>query len=194
MSHVVSLVKGANVNLSKIAPAMIAATIGLGWVKRVTDGTDFDLDASLFLLNEQGVVESAEGFVYYRNPASPCGSVNHKGDNRTGEGEGDDETIAVQLDKIPDSIKRLAVVVSIHDGVARGQSFGQVSDAYIRVMNDADGEVLTRYDLSEDASMETAMVLGELYRHGDDWKFKAIGQGYKEGLAEAMKQYGISAS
>jgi len=196
MSHVVSLSKGANVNLSKIAPAMKAVMIGLGWTARKTDGAPFDLDASLFMLTEQGQVESAAGFIYYGKKESDCGSIKHNGDSRTGNESAtdDDETINIDLSKVPAHITKLAIAVSIDEAETRKQTFGMVDKAFIRVVNDENKEELTRYDLTEDAGTETAMVLGELYRHGDDWKFKAIGQGYAKGLAELITQYGLSAS
>lgn len=195
MSHVVSLSKGANVNLSKLAPAMQKIMVGLGWTKRQTDGAPFDLDASLFMLNEAGEVEGAHGFIYYRNKESQCGAVKHNGDSITGDKETkkDVETIDVILAKIPESIKKLVIAVSINEAQERAQNFGMVSDAFIRVINADNQEELTRYDLSEDASTETAIVLGELYRNGDDWKFKAIGQGYQKGLAQMIEQFGLSA-
>lgn len=197
MSHVVSLAKGANVNLTKLAPAMKAVMIGLGWAARKTDGAKFDLDASLFMLTEQGQVENADGFIYYGKKVSNCGSVVHNGDNQVGEQAGvkaDNETITVDLTKVPAHIKKLALAVSIDEAEARKQTFGMVDNAFIRVVNDENKEELTRFDLTEDAGTETAMVLGELYRSGDDWKFKAIGQGYTKGLAELITQYGLSAS
>ena len=195
MAHMVSLTKGENVNLTKMAPALTAIAIGLGWVERVTDGEKFDLDASLFMLNEQGVVEGAAGFIYYGKKESDCGSVKHNGDSRTGNkcATDDDETIHVDLSKVPANIKRLSIAVSIDKATERQQNFGMVSNAFIRVVDQDSKEELTRFDLSEDASVQTALVLGELYRHGDDWKFKAVGQGYKEGLAELIKQYGLGA-
>ncbi len=196
MSHVVSLSKGANVNLSKIAPAMKAVMIGLGWAARKTDGAPFDLDASLFMLTEQGQVESAAGFIYYGKKESDCGSIKHNGDSRTGNESAtdDDETINIDLAKVPAHITKLAIAVSIDEAETRKQTFGMVDKAFIRVVNDENKEELTRYDLTEDAGTETAMVLGELYRYGEDWKFKAIGQGYAKGLAELITQYGLSAS
>ncbi|MEV5813420.1 TerD family protein [Streptomyces mutabilis] len=188
----VSLAKGGNVSLSKEAPGLTAVLVGLGWDVRTTTGTDHDLDASALLCAEAGKVVSDQHFVFYNNLKSPDGSVEHTGDNLTGEGEGDDEIIKVDLATVPADVTKIVFPVSIHDAQARGQSFGQVRNAYIRVVNQAGGAELARYDLSEDASTETAMVFGELYRHGADWKFRAIGQGYASGLAGIASDYGVN--
>ncbi len=188
----VSLGKGGNVSLSKEAPGLAAVTVGLGWDVRTTTGTDHDLDASALLCNESGRVLSDSHFVFYNNLTSPDGSVRHTGDNLTGEGEGDDETIHIDLTTVPGSVAKIAFPVSIHDAQARGQNFGQVRNAYIRVINQSGGAELARYDLSEDASTETAMVFGELYRHGVEWKFRAVGQGYASGLAGIAADYGVN--
>ncbi|MDR2523785.1 MAG: TerD family protein [Synergistaceae bacterium] len=188
----VSLTKGGNVSLSKEAPNLTSILIGLGWDARSTDGGDFDLDASLFMLGENGKVRSDLDFIFYNNLKSADGSVVHTGDNRTGVGEGDDEAIKVELTKVPASVSRLAVAVTIHEADARKQNFGMVSNAFIRVVNQADQKEITRYDLSEDASVETAMIFGEVYRHGGEWKFKAIGQGYKGGLGPLASSFGVN--
>ncbi|UYQ66566.1 TerD family protein [Streptomyces peucetius] len=188
----VSLGKGGNVSLSKEAPGLAAVLVGLGWDVRTTSGADFDLDASALLLNETGKVASDQQFVFYNNLTSPDGSVEHTGDNLTGEGEGDDESIKVNLAAVPADIARIVFPVSIHDATARGQSFGQVRNAFIRVVNQAGGAELARYDLSEDASTETAMVFGELYRNGAEWKFRAVGQGYASGLAGIAADFGVN--
>ncbi|MGW2859529.1 TerD family protein [Streptomyces sp. NPDC001205] len=188
----VSLGKGGNVSLSKEAPGLTAVTVGLGWDVRTTTGTDHDLDASALLCNESGKVLSDSHFVFYNNLTSPDGSVQHTGDNLTGEGEGDDETINIDLTRVPGPVAKIVFPVSIHDAQARGQSFGQVRNAYIRVINQAGGAELARYDLSEDASTETAMVFGELYRHGAEWKFRAVGQGYASGLSGIASDYGVN--
>ncbi|MFH8383113.1 TerD family protein, partial [Kitasatospora sp. NPDC018058] len=174
----VSLSKGGNVSLTKEAPGLQAVVVGLGWDVRTTTGTDFDLDASALLCNDQGKVASDGNFVFFNNLKSPDGSVEHTGDNRTGEGEGDDEAIKVNLAGVPADVQKIVFPVSIYDAESRGQNFGQVRNAFIRVVNQADSSELARYDLSEDASTETAMVFGELYRNGAEWKFRAIGQGY----------------
>ena len=188
----VSLTKGGNVSLSKEAPNLTSILIGLGWDARSTDGGDFDLDASLFMLGENGKVRSDSDFIFYNNLKSADGSVVHTGDNRTGVGEGDDEAIKVELTKVPANVNRLAVAVTIHEADARKQNFGMVSNAFIRVVNQADQKEITRYDLSEDASVETAMIFGEVYRHGGEWKFKAIGQGYKGGLGPLASSFGVN--
>ncbi|SET46732.1 TerD family protein [Thorsellia anophelis] len=188
----VSLTKGGNVSLTKEAPSMKTALAGLGWDARVTDGSAFDLDASVFMVGENGKVLSDQGFIFFNQKTSPCGSVEHQGDNLTGEGDGDDEQVKVHFDKIPADIKKLVFSVTIHEAETRNQNFGMVSNAYIRVVN-ADGNVeIARFDLSEDASTETAMIFGELYRHNDEWKFKAIGQGFSGGLAALAKQHGVN--
>ncbi|MFE1762652.1 TerD family protein [Streptomyces angustmyceticus] len=188
----VSLAKGGNVSLSKEAPGLTAVTVGLGWDVRTTTGADYDLDASALLCTEAGKVVSDAHFVFYNNLTSPDGSVRHTGDNLTGEGEGDDESVEVTLSAVPAEIAKIVFPVSIHDAESRGQSFGQVRNAFIRVVNQADGAELARYDLSEDASTETAMVFGELYRNGAEWKFRAVGQGYASGLAGIAADYGVN--
>ncbi|MEC4018611.1 TerD family protein [Streptomyces sp. H27-D2] len=187
----VSLAKGGNVSLTKEAPGLTAVTVGLGWDVRTTTGADYDLDASALLCGEAGKVLSDQHFVFYNNLTSPDGSVQHTGDNLTGEGEGDDESVNVDLAGVPVAVTKIVFPVSIHDAVQRGQSFGQVRNAFIRVVNRADGNELARYDLSEDASAETAMVFGELYRHGAEWKFRAVGQGYASGLAGIAADFGV---
>lgn len=188
----VTLAKGGNVSLSKEAPGLTAVTVGLGWDVRTTTGADHDLDASALLCSEVGKVLSDLHFVFYNNLNSPDGSVQHTGDNLTGEGEGDDESINVDLAGVPADVAKIVFPVSIHDAQSRGQSFGQVRNAFIRVVNQANGVELARYDLSEDASTETAMVFGELYRHGAEWKFRAVGQGYASGLAGIASDYGVN--
>ena len=188
----VSLSKGGNVSLSKEAPGLSAVLVGLGWDARSTTGADFDLDASALLLNASGKVVSDLHFVFYNNLTSPDGSVEHTGDNLTGEGEGDDESIKVNLAAVPAEVERIVFPVSIHDAETRAQSFGQVRNAFIRVVNQAGGTELARYDLSEDASSETAMVFGELYRNGTEWKFRAVGQGYASGLAGIAADFGVN--
>lgn len=190
----VSLSKGGNVSLSKTDPGMKNVLIGLGWDVRSTDGQDYDLDASVFLLADNGKVRSDSDFIFYNNLRSADGSVEHTGDNRTGEGEGDDESIKIKLDKIPADVAKLVFVVTIHDATVRKQSFGQVTGAFIRLVNDDSQIEVARYDLTEDASTETAMLFGELYRHNGEWKFRAVGQGYAGGLASVCQQYGINAS
>ena len=188
----VSLNKGGNVSLSKEAPGLNRILIGLGWDTRATDGADYDLDASLFMLNAEGRVRSDSDFIFYNNLTSTDGSVEHTGDNLTGEGEGDDEAIKVTVTQVPADVDKLVVAVTIHDAQARGQNFGQVENAFIRIVNDENSVEIARYDLSEDASVETAMIFGEVYRHGDEWKFRAVGQGYTGGLGPLAQSYGIN--
>ncbi|GAA2334165.1 MULTISPECIES: TerD family protein [Streptomyces] len=188
----VSLSKGGNVSLTKEAPNLTAVVVGLGWDARTTTGTDFDLDASALLTNDQGKVANDQNFVFFNNLKSPDGSVEHTGDNITGEGEGDDEQIKVNLAGVPADVSKIVFPVSIYDAETRQQSFGQVRNAFIRVVNQADNNELARYDLSEDASTETAMVFGELYRNGAEWKFRAIGQGYASGLRGIAQDFGVN--
>ena len=190
----VSLSKGGNVSLTKEAGAagLNAVTVGLGWDVRSTTGTDFDLDASAIGCNAEGKVVSDQHFVFFNNLTSPDGSIQHTGDNLTGEGEGDDEQIKVSVATVPPEVDKVVFPVSIYDGENRQQNFGQVRNAFIRVVNDANGQELARYDLSEDASTETALVFGELYRAGAEWKFRAVGQGYATGLAGIARDFGVS--
>ena len=190
----VSLSKGGNVSLSKTDPGMKNVLIGLGWDVRATDGQDYDLDASVFLLAENGKVRNDLDFIFYNNLRSTDGSVEHTGDNRTGKGDGDDESIKIKLDTIPADVTKIVFVVTIHDATVRRQNFGQVEGAFIRLVNDDNQIEVARYDLTEDASTETAMLFGELYRHNGEWKFRAVGQGYAGGLASVCAQYGINAS
>ncbi|MDJ1134532.1 TerD family protein [Streptomyces iconiensis] len=188
----VSLAKGGNVSLSKEAPGLTAVTVGLGWDVRTTTGTDFDLDASALLVDTGSKVISDQHFVFFNNLTSPDGSVEHTGDNLTGEGEGDDEAIKVNLAAVPAEVDKVVFPVSIHEAESRQQSFGQVRNAFIRVVNQADNNELARYDLTEDASTETAMVFGELYRNGAEWKFRAVGQGYASGLRGIAQDFGVN--
>ena len=190
----VSLSKGGNVSLTKEAGAagLSAVTVGLGWDVRTTTGADFDLDASALMVGSNGKILSDSHFVFFNNLTSPDGSVEHTGDNLTGEGEGDDEMIKVNLVSVPPEVDKIVVTVSIYDAEARQQSFGQVRNAFIRVVNQADNNELARYDLSEDYSTETALVFGELYRNQAEWKFRAVGQGYASGLAGIAKDSGVN--
>lgn len=190
----VSLSKGGNVSLAKADPTMTKVLVGLGWDPRATDGQDFDLDASAFLLASTGKVRGDNDFIFYNNLSDAAQSVLHTGDNRTGDGDGDDESLKIDLPKIPADVDKIAFTVTIHDAEARRQNFGQVGGAFIRLVNDATGAEVARYDLTEDASTETAMIFGELYRNNGEWKFRAVGQGYAGGLKAMCAQYGINAS
>src|SRR4051794_29491525 len=188
----VSLSKGGNVSLSKEAPGLQAVLVGLGWDVRTTTGADFDLDASALMVGTSGKILSDQHFIFFNNLTSPDGSVEHTGDNTTGEGEGDDEAIKVNLAGVPADVAKIVFPVSIYEAESRQQSFGQVRNAYIRVVNQADNSELARYDLPEDPSTETAMVFGELYRNGAEWKFRAIGQGYASGLRGIAQDFGVN--
>lgn len=187
----ISLSKGGNINLSKDAPGLKKALAGLGWDARATDGAPFDLDASAFMCGADGKVSQDERFVFYGNLTSPDGSIAHQGDERTGDTEGDDEVIAVNLEAIPADVEKVAIVVTIHEAEARNQNFGQVQNAFIRLVDfDTQAEV-ARYDLSEDASTNRAIIFGEFYRHNGDWKFRAVGQGFDTGLAGMLTHFGL---
>ncbi len=188
----VSLSKGGNVSLTKMAPSLQSVRVGLGWDARTTDGADFDLDASALVCGEGDRVLSDQHFVFYNNLTTPESTVRHKGDVRDGAVSGDDETIEVDLAQLTPQTDKVVFSVTIHDADSRGQSFGQVKNAYIRVVDTGDDSELARYDLSEDASTETAMVFGELYRNGSEWKFRAIGQGYASGLTGIVSNYGVT--
>lgn len=188
----ISLSKGQKVDLTKTNPGLTKVLVGLGWdVNKYDGGHDFDLDASVFLLDENGKVKGGEDFVFYNNQNGGNGSVVHTGDNLTGEGDGDDETVKVSIQNIPSHIHKLAFTVTIHEADVRGQNFGMVSNAFIRIVDEDSNKELIRYDLGEDFSVETAVVVGELYRHNGEWKFSAIGSGYQGGLASLCKDYGL---
>lgn len=198
----ISLTKGGNVNLTKEVPSLTKIGIGLGWEARATSGADFDLDASAFLLSDKGRVRSDDDFIFYKQLESTCGSVKHTGDNRTGDGEGDDETILVDLTRVPQEIQKIVITVTIYDHAARRQNFGMVSDAFIRLYDENQTVVdplsgqnvpkeIARFDLSEEASNVTAMIFGEVYRYNGEWKFKAVGQGFDNGLAELARNFGV---
>jgi tellurium resistance protein TerD len=188
----VSLSKGGNVSLTKQAPNLRAVMVGLGWDERTTSGADFDLDASALMVNASGRILSDAHFVFFNNLKSPDGSVEHTGDNLTGGGDGDDEQVLVDLAAVPAECERIVFPVSIYEADQRRQNFGQVRNAFIRVVNSDGGAELTRYDLSEDASNETAMIFGELYRNSGEWKFRAVGQGYASGLAGIARDFGVN--
>jgi tellurium resistance protein TerD len=188
----ISLNKGGRLSLNKEAPDLKKVLVGLGWDARSTDGVDFDLDASAFLLGASGKVRSDADFIFYNQLKSSCGSVQHTGDNLTGAGEGDDEVIMIDLGRVPAEVQKVAFTVTIHEAEQRRQNFGQVMNAYIRIVNAETQVEIARYDLAEDASTETAMIFGELYRHSGEWRFSAVGQGYVGGLAAMCRQYGIN--
>jgi tellurium resistance protein TerD len=190
----INLSKGGNVSLTKQAgPAGLSSvTVGLGWDVRTTSGEQFDLDASAILLKADGKVVNDGSFVYFNNLTSSDGSVRHLGDNLTGAGEGDDEQIKVNLVSVPAEVDKVVFPVSVYDAATRKQTFGQVRNAFVRVVNDADGAELARYDLSEDASTDATMIFGELYRNGPEWKFRAVGQGHAD-LAGLARDYGVNA-
>jgi tellurium resistance protein TerD len=188
----VSLTKGGNVSLTKQAPGLSAVIVGLGWDARTTDGQSFDLDASAIGCDAAGKAVSDKHFIFFNNLVSPDGSIEHTGDNLTGDGAGDDEQIKINLVGMPSEIDKVVFPVSIYNADAGGQAFGQVRNAYIRVLNQSDNSEIARYDLSEDASTETAMLFGELYRNGGEWKFRAVGQGYASGLAGIARDFGVN--
>ena len=188
----VSLVKGGNVSLTKEVPGLESVAVGLGWDVRASDGEAFDLDASCFLLNSEGKVRSDADFIFYNNKASACGAVQHLGDNLTGEGDGDDEKVVVKLAVMPADVAKLAFAVTIHEAEQRRQNFGMVSNAFIRVVNAKGGTEIARFDLSEDASTNTSLIFGELYRHNNEWKFRAVGQGFDGGLGVLARNYGVN--
>lgn len=187
-----SLSKGGNISLSKEAPNLTRILVGLGWDPRASDGQQFDLDASAFLLTASGKVRGDHDFIFYNQLRSAEGSVEHTGDNRTGEGDGDDESIKIDLSRVPTDITRIAVSVTIDEADARRQNFGQVGGAFIRIVDEATGREITRYDLGEDFSVETAVIFGEVYRHNAEWKFRAVGQGYAGGLGPMARNYGVN--
>jgi tellurium resistance protein TerD len=188
----ISLQKGGNVNLSKEAPGLTSLKVALGWDTRATDGAAFDLDGAVFLLNAAGKVRSDSDFIFYNNLKSADGSIVHSGDNTTGAGDGDDEFVTIDLTKVPADIDKVVLGVTIHDAEARRQNFGMVGKAFIRCVNNGTNAEVARYDLSEDGSTEAAMIFGEVYRNGADWKFRAIGQGFAGGLGPLARSYGVN--
>ncbi|MBL1210782.1 TerD family protein [Geminocystis sp. GBBB08] len=188
----ISLQKGQRVSLDKIAPGLTAAFIGLGWDTNVTDtGYDFDLDASVFLLNSKEKLISDQHFVFYNNLTSPDAekSVKHMGDNLTGEGDGDDEVIIVDLRKVPADVARIVVTVTIHEAEKRRQNFGQVRNAFVRLVDVETKEEVLRYDLEENFSIETALIMAEIYRKDSEWRMNAVGAGYQGGLESLLNRY-----
>jgi tellurium resistance protein TerD len=190
----VNLSKGQKVDLTKTNPGLTNIVVGLGWdTNKYDGGKDFDLDSSVFLLNGASKCANDSDFIFYNNTVGANGSVEHTGDNRTGEGAGDDEQVKINLTNVPASIEKIAFAITIHDADDRSQNFGQVSNSYVRILNEDTGAELIRYDLGEDFSIETAVVVGELYRHSGEWKFNAIGSGYQGGLGSLVKDYGLDA-
>ena len=188
----VQLSKGQRIDLTKTNPGLVKAMIGLGWdTNKYQGGHDFDLDASAFLVDENDKCLNDQDFVFYNNLSHPSGAVVHTGDNRTGEGDGDDEQLIVDFSKIPSNVHKIGLTVTIHDANTRHQNFGQVSNAFVRLVDDSNNQELLRFDLGEDFSIETAVVICELYRHGKDWKFSAVGSGFSGGLADLCSNYGL---
>jgi len=190
----IRLKKGQKIDLTKGNPGLTKIVVGLGWdTNKYSGGFDFDLDASAFLIDENGKAGGIEDFIYYNNLVGGDGAVNHTGDNLTGDGEGDDEQIKIDLTAVPKHVEKVAITVTIHDAIARGQNFGQVSNAFVRVVNEANEQEIMRYDLGEDFSVETALVVCELYRHQGEWKFNAVGNGFSGGLSALCANYGLDA-
>lgn len=189
----INLQKGQKIDLTKSNPGLAKVLIGLGWdTNKYDGGKEFDLDASAFCLNSTGKAASEKDFIFFNNIQNANGSIVHTGDNRTGEGEGDDEQLRVELAAIPAEIDKVSFCITIHEAVERNQNFGQVSNAFVRIVNEETNEELIRYDLGEDFSVETAIVVGELYRNGAEWKFSAVGSGYQNGLAGLVKDFGLA--
>ena len=188
----ISLSKGQKVDLTKTNPGLSKVIVGLGWdTNRYDGGKDFDLDTSVFLLGDNGKVGSDSDFIFYNNATGGNGSVVHTGDNRTGAGDGDDEQTNIDLNNVPAAVQRITFAITIHDAESRSQNFGQVSNAYVRILNGDSNQELIRYDLGEDFSIETALVVGELYRHNGEWKFSAIGSGFQGGLTSLATNFGL---
>ncbi|WP_411344099.1 TerD family protein [Paenibacillus sp. WLX1005] len=188
----INLSKGQKIDLTKTNPGLAKITVGLGWdTNKYDGGGDFDLDVSVFCANGAGKVASEKDFIFFNNPQNENGSVVHSGDNRTGAGDGDDEQIKIDLPSVPQTVEKVAFTITIYEADARNQNFGQVSNAYVRIVNDATNEELIRFDLGEDFSIETGVVVGELYRHSGEWKFSAVGNGYRDGLSGLVRDYGL---
>lgn len=188
----VCLKKGEKVSLTKDNAGLAKILVGIGWdINQFDTGGDFDLDGAAFLVGENGKITKQEDFIFYGNLKHPSGSVEHLGDNRTGVGEGDDEVIKIDLSKVPAEIQKIVFTVTIYEAENRRQNFGQVSNAFVRIVDEQKNEEMLRYDLGEDFSIETAAVFGELYKHGNEWKFNAIGSGYQGGLAALCNSYGV---
>ena len=189
----VNLSKGQKVDLTKTNPGLKKILVGLGWdINKYDGGFDFDLDAAAFLCGDNGQVSSDADFIFYNNKMHSSGSVEHAGDNLTGAGDGDDEVIRIDLSLLPANVSKVDFTVTIHDADARRQNFGQVNNAYIRVLDEVSGTELIRYDLEEDFSIETAVVVGEIYRNNGEWKFNAIGSGFDGGLEALCRNFGVN--
>ncbi|MGM9530564.1 TerD family protein [Intestinibacter sp.] len=189
----ITLKKGQKIDLTKGNPGLKHIKLGLGWDTNVFDGgDDFDLDVSLFMVSKSGKVEHDEDFIFYNNLKHPSEAVEHLGDNRTGDGEGDDEEILVDFSKMPDYVDRIAVTVTIYEAKERRQNFGQVNNSYVRLLNSDNDEELLRYDLGEEFSIETAIVVCEIYKHNGEWKFNAVGSGFEGGLEALCRNYGLN--
>lgn len=190
----INLSKGQKVSLTKDNPSLSKITVGLGWdTNKYSGGNDFDLDASCFECGANGKCRTDSDFIFYKNLNSVDGAIHHTGDNRTGEGDGDDEAIQIDLSKVAPDVQSIAITATIYDADRRRQNFGQVSNAYIRVVDDSTGSEIVRFDLGEDFSIETAIVAGEIYKNNGEWKFNAVGSGFQGGLAALCKNYGIDA-
>lgn len=190
----ITLQKGGNLNLTKTVPNLKLVQIGLGWDARATSGEAFDLDASAFLLNTAGKCRGEHDFIFYGQLKSTEGAVEHTGDNRTGVGDGDDEKLLIDLSRIPADVDKVVFTVSIYEAEKRRQNFGSVRNAFIRVVNREDNSEVVRFDLTEEASNNTAMIFAELYRYNSEWKFRAVGQGFEGGLAAMARSYGLTVS
>lgn len=189
----ITLAKGQKIDLTKSNPGLKKVRIGLGWdTNKYTGGQDFDLDVSVFALGADEKVTSESDLIFYNQPKHPSGGIIHTGDNRTGDGQGDDESVLVELQKLPEAIRSIAFTVTIHEAAARSQNFGMVSNAYVRVINEETNEELMRYDLQDDFSLETALVVAKIYRKDSEWKFGAEGQGFVEGLGKLCSHFGIN--
>jgi tellurium resistance protein TerD len=190
----VSLQKGGNVSLSKSVPGLNQILVGLGWDARTSAGEAFDLDAVAFMLTDNGKVRDDKDFIFFHNLLSKCGSVSHSGDNRVGAAEGDDEDIKIELPKVPEYVSKILIAVDIYEAKEKGLNFGQVSNAFMRVVNNSNSSEIARFDLTEDYSTETTLIFGEVYKHNGEWKFRAVGQGFSGGLAALCQQFGITVS
>jgi tellurium resistance protein TerD len=190
----ISLSKGGNISLDKESggAGIKRVLVGLGWQERATDGADFDLDAVAFLLGANGKVRNDADFIFYNQLKSADGSIEHMGDEKVGGGGGDDEQVKMNLAEVPADVQKIVVAVTIHEAAERRQNFGMVSDAFVRVVNEENGKEMARYDLSEDMSTETAMIFAEVYRHNNEWKFRAVGQGFEGGLGPLARSYGVN--